>query len=182
MKVRRCMSVFFEPRETTRFDLGSLLSGGNGLVQTRCWYALAPQLAGELAARAAKNITPQQIAELEGILQQHQDAITKGDTDRIASLGHAFHRKINLTADSPRLARLLGSVVANLPNRFYATIEGHITTTQEEHPVLLEALRKRAGKRAKALMESHILDGAEHLIEELEQRGLWDADDEANAG
>ncbi|MDV7090753.1 GntR family transcriptional regulator [Rhodococcus opacus] len=132
-------------------------------------------LAGELAARAAKNITPQQITELEGILQQHQDAIAKGDTERIASLGHAFHRKINLTADSPRLARLLGSIVTNLPNRFYAPIEGHITTTQ-----LLEALRKHASKRAKTLMESHILDGADHLIEELEQRGLWDADDEAS--
>jgi hypothetical protein len=31
-------------------------------------------------------------------------------------------------------------------------------------------------------MESHILDGADHLIEGLEQRGLWDADDAANAG
>lgn len=48
--------------------------------------------------------------------------------------------------------------------------------------MLLEALRKHAGKKAKTLMESHILDGADHLIEELEQRGLWDADDEANAG
>ncbi|QSE86088.1 GntR family transcriptional regulator [Rhodococcus koreensis] len=138
------------------------------------------QLAGELAARAAKNITPQQITELEGTLQQHQDAIAQGDTERIASLGHAFHRKINLTADSPRLARILGSVVTNLPNRFYATIEGHLTTTQDAHPLLLEALRKHAGKKAKALMESHILDGADNLIEELEQRGLWDTDDEAN--
>ncbi|RZL81057.1 MAG: GntR family transcriptional regulator [Rhodococcus sp. (in: high G+C Gram-positive bacteria)] len=139
------------------------------------------QLAGELAARAAKNVTPQQIAELDGILQQHQEAIAQGDTERIASLGHAFHRKINLTADSPRLARILGSVVTNLPNRFYATIEGHLTTTQDAHPLLLEALRKHAGKKAKALMESHIVDGADHLIEELEQRGMWDTDDEADA-
>ncbi|BAH51067.1 GntR family transcriptional regulator [Rhodococcus opacus] len=140
------------------------------------------QLAGELATRAAKNITPQQIAELEAILEAHQDAITQGDTERIASLGHAFHRKINLAADSPRLARLLGSIVANLPNRFYATIEGHLGTTQKEHPLLLEALRKHSGKKAKTLMESHILDGADHLIEELDQRGLWETDSEANVG
>ncbi|WP_269792455.1 putative peptide maturation dehydrogenase [Stenotrophomonas sp. Iso1] len=48
MKVRRCTSVFFEPRESTHFDLSSLLSGGNGLAHTRCWFALAPHLAGEL--------------------------------------------------------------------------------------------------------------------------------------
>lgn len=54
MKVRRCMSVFFEPRETTQFDLGSLLSGGNGLAQTRRWFALAPHLAGELDVSEAE--------------------------------------------------------------------------------------------------------------------------------
>jgi DNA-binding GntR family transcriptional regulator len=140
------------------------------------------QLAGELAARAAKNITPQQIAELETILNDHQTAIAAGDKERIAYLGHAFHRRINLSADSPRLARLLNSVVTNLPNRFYATIEGHVATTQEEHPLLLDAMRKHAPKKARTLMETHIVDGANHLIEELEQRGLWDNDAAANAG
>ncbi|MGH8053830.1 MAG: putative peptide maturation dehydrogenase [Stenotrophomonas sp.] len=48
MKVRRCTSVFFEPRESSRFDLGSLLSGGNGVMRERCWVALAPHLDGEL--------------------------------------------------------------------------------------------------------------------------------------
>ncbi|MFC9835344.1 GntR family transcriptional regulator [Rhodococcus sp. NPDC127530] len=139
------------------------------------------QLAGELAARAARIITSHQITELETILHDHETAIAEGDEDRIASLGHAFHRKINLSADSPRLARLLGSLVTNLPNRFYASIEGHLTTTQDEHPLLLDALRKHAPKKARTLMESHIMDGADHLIEDLDQRGLWKTDAETGA-
>ena len=44
MKVRRCTAVVIEPRENCRFDLGDLLSGGNGLVRERRWLALAPHL------------------------------------------------------------------------------------------------------------------------------------------
>ncbi|MEN0137242.1 MAG: GntR family transcriptional regulator [Rhodococcus sp. (in: high G+C Gram-positive bacteria)] len=133
------------------------------------------QLAGELAARAARNITPDEIAQLEAILDEHQGAIAQGDNDRITSLGHAFHRRINLAAHSPRLARLLGSVVANLPNRFYAIIEGHLPTTQEDHPLLLDALRNHATEKARTLMEKHILDSADQLISGLERHGLWDS-------
>src|SRR5271165_4170608 len=69
------------------------------------------QLAGELAARAAKKITPERIARLEAILEQFEKAVAAGDEERIADLGHEFHREINLAADSHRLALLLGSVV-----------------------------------------------------------------------
>ncbi|RYE40156.1 MAG: GntR family transcriptional regulator [Hyphomicrobiales bacterium] len=139
-------------------------------------------LAGELAARASKNITAPELAELEGIHKEHADAIERGTADRVDALGHAFHRRINLSAASPRLTLLLSSVVTNLPNRFYGTIEGHLTTTQDAHAALLEAMRKRASKKAKSLMELHILDGADRLIEELQQRGLWEVDREASAG
>ncbi|MFD6061752.1 GntR family transcriptional regulator [Rhodococcus wratislaviensis] len=131
------------------------------------------QLAGELASRAAKRITRHQIDDLRMSLEEHQGAITRRDGDEIASRGHTFHRKINIAADSPRLARLLDSVVTNLPNRLYAAVDGHISTTEVDHPLLLDALSRRASNKARALMEAHILDGADHLIAELELRGLW---------
>ncbi|MBD0863135.1 GntR family transcriptional regulator [Gordonia sp. zg691] len=140
------------------------------------------QLAGELTARAAKNLTPAQLDALEAILISLEKAIEADDKDKIAQLGHSFHREINLAAESPRLARLLQTVTTNLPNRFYATIEGHVTTTREEHPAILEALRKRSSKKARQLMEAHILDGADHLIELLDERGLWSGQQDVEAG
>jgi DNA-binding GntR family transcriptional regulator len=131
------------------------------------------QLAGELAARAAKKITPERIARLDAILEQFDKAVAAGDEERIADLGHAFHREINLAADSHRLALLLGSVVKHLPNRFYASIEAQVAATHDEHPQLVEALRKHDARKARSLMERHILGSADHLIEILEQRGLW---------
>jgi len=131
------------------------------------------QLAKELAARAAKKITPERVARLDANLEELQKAVAVGDTDRIADLGHAFHREINLAADSQRLALLLGSVVNHLPNRFYASIEAQVAATRDEHPQIVEALRQHDARKARTLMEQHILASADHLIEILEQRGLW---------
>jgi DNA-binding GntR family transcriptional regulator len=138
------------------------------------------QLGGELAARAAKNRTPEQLNRMEAILGYYEKAIADADTEKIAQLGHLFHREINLAADSHRLALLLGSVVKHLPNRFYATIEGQVEGAHTEHPMILAALRKRDARKSRSLMQQHILEGADHLIDTLENRGLW-AESEAPA-
>ncbi|MFD7179693.1 GntR family transcriptional regulator [Streptomyces sp. NPDC059904] len=136
-------------------------------------FWIQAQLASELAARAAKRITPQQVARVEAILAEHEKAIEVGNEAGIADLGHVFHREINLAADSHRLTMLLNSAVQHVPNRFYATIEGQVAATRKEHPLLLDALRRGRADEAKALMERHIIQGATHLIDALEQRGMW---------
>jgi len=134
------------------------------------------QLSGELAARAAKHITPAQLGILAEITAQFEHASAAGDQDLIATLGHRFHREINLAARSDRLALLLGSVAKQLPNRFYASIEGQVASTRNEHPALLEALRDGNARAARTIMANHVLASADHLIAGLEQRGLWASD------
>jgi DNA-binding GntR family transcriptional regulator len=131
------------------------------------------QLAGELAARAAKVITPEQIAGLEAIDAEHAETVEIGDRSRIDDLGRAFHRTINLAADSRRLAFLLGSAVRQLPNRFYSLIEGEREETRVDHPALIEALRGHQAHKARTIMEGHILGRADQLIKVLDDRGLW---------
>ena len=132
------------------------------------------QLAKEIAARAAKKITPEQVASLEANLEEFSDAVAAGDRERIADLGYSFHRQINLAADSHRLALLLGSVVDHLPNRFYASIEEQVSATGDEHPLLVAAMRRHDVRKARSLMEHHIMASADHLVDILEERGLWD--------
>lgn len=130
-------------------------------------------LAGELAARAAEQITPEQLARLDALVPKYGEAIDAKDDEAIASLGHAFHREVNLAANSYRLALLLGAVVKHLPNRFYATIEGQVDATHHEHPEIVEALRQGDATLARSIMEKHIAQGADRLIETLEHRGMW---------
>ena len=140
------------------------------------------QLASELIGRAAQKIGPDQLARLENNIKQYEGAVGAGDKERLADLGHQFHREVNLAADSIRLALLLGSVVKQLPNRFYAQIEGQVDNTREDHPLLLAALRKRDTRKARKVMHEHIITGADLLIESLERRGMWADEKDQTAG
>lgn len=131
------------------------------------------QLAAELAARAAKQLTPQRIDRIEEINDEFERAVKAGDQDGITDFGHRFHREINLAADSRRLALLLRSIVRHLPNRFYASIEGQLGATRNDHVELIEALRARKARKARAITERHILDGADGVMAMLSERGLW---------
>jgi DNA-binding GntR family transcriptional regulator len=137
------------------------------------------QLSGELAARAAKKANPLQIAKLESLLESYERASSSINTEDMARLGIEFHREVNRAADSPRLALLTASIVAQLPRRFYAAIEGQFTVTHDEHPRLLDALRAGNTRKARSVMEQHILGGADRLIPSLAKRGLWDQDESA---
>ncbi|RDI55974.1 GntR family transcriptional regulator [Nocardia mexicana] len=135
-------------------------------------------LAGELAARAAKSISTTQLDHLADVTARHAAAVESGkDPALVVQLGHEFHRTINLAADSRRLAMLLRSIVRQLPDRFYNDIEGHGTEALQEHPAILEALRKRRGKAASTLMRDHIMAGADELVAMLENQGLWSDED-----
>lgn len=65
---------------------------------------------GELAARAAINIGAAQLAELQQIQAQLEEAYAADDDERTVRLNHEFHRAINLAADSPRLSQLISQI------------------------------------------------------------------------
>jgi DNA-binding GntR family transcriptional regulator len=139
------------------------------------------QLGGELAARAARNMTPKLLTRLQECIEQYELAIRAGDKESIAELGHQFHREVNLAADSHRLALLQGAIVKQLPNKFYATIEGQVASARAEHPLLLAAFRKKNARQARLIMERHTQEGADHLIETLEKHGMWSLSDRGAA-
>lgn len=131
-------------------------------------------LAGELAARAAKRATEEQIDRMEAINAEYVRLAELGDNEALIDLGHIFHREVNVAGNSPRLARLLGTVVKQLPNRFYAAIDGQISDSQEEHPLIVEAIKSKNANMARKLIEVHISGAADRLIDMLNERGLWD--------
>ncbi|MFD9667704.1 GntR family transcriptional regulator [Rhodococcus sp. NPDC059968] len=135
-------------------------------------------LAGELAYRVAREISAEQLKHLSDVVEQHHQAVDAGDKEKVIALGHEFHRTINLASDSRRLATLLGSIVQQLPNRFYNSIEGRVDCVLHDHPAILEALKKRRVKIASSLMREHILRGADRFIASLESQGMWAAEEE----
>lgn len=136
-------------------------------------------IAAELAARAAQKMGKDDHAHLQELIDEHKKAYQAQDEDRVVRLGHHFHRAINLAADSPRLALLLGSLTKQLPNRFYASIEGQLEETFEYHPIILDAIRMKDADAVRSLMYRHIMGGGDHLVESLERNGAWGGSAEA---
>ncbi len=142
-------------------------------------FWIQAKLAGELASRAAKRITPGEITELEQCIREDEAAYQFGDEERIGRTGERFHRRVNRAAHSPRLARVLTTVAQHMPARFYASLEGHVEATHEDHHKILEALREGNSRQARKLAEGHILESTDHLIDLMRKRGLWAVEDSA---
>jgi DNA-binding GntR family transcriptional regulator len=178
-----------------REGLLALQSEGFVRLQPRRGFVVAPfsaqdvhdlfwaqaQLAGELAARAAVNMTPEQLKGLMAVHKLHGEAMAEGDLERVSELGHEFHRHINRAADSYRLALLLKSIVKQLPSEFYIHIEGQLEATVKKHRRLVTALRKGEAEKARTLMEEHVIEGADYLIKTLKQRGIFAAQEDRAA-
>jgi DNA-binding GntR family transcriptional regulator len=130
------------------------------------------QLAGELAARAAKRITENELAQLSEVQRQSEAAIRSGNVALIGELGPQFHRIINHAARSERLARLLGSLVKQLPGDFYASLEAHGDTSAHAHADIFAAISQRDAKRARRLIMNHFTDSSNVVIKMLEDRRL----------
>ncbi|MGU3498661.1 GntR family transcriptional regulator [Mycobacterium sp. C31M] len=132
-------------------------------------------IAGKLAARAAKRISDADIERLEQLNADHRRAVKAGDAATLERLGHEFHRLINRSADSHRLAMLLGTIVRYLPNRFYAAFSDQVDATVDIHPEIVDALRTRDARSARILMRDHILQEGEFVVQNLDKLGTFAA-------
>jgi DNA-binding GntR family transcriptional regulator len=127
---------------------------------------------GELAARAAINITDEQVRELKQIQAELEEAYAGDDTERTVRLNHEFHRAINVAADSPKLAQLMSQITRYAPESVFPAIEGWPEQSIKDHRRILSALKKHDQELARAAMSEHLAAGAIPLIDHLTARGV----------
>jgi len=127
---------------------------------------------GELAARAALNITDDQLRELKEIQAQLEEAYAGDDHERTVRLNHEFHRAINVAAESPKLAQVMLQITRYAPESVFPTIEGWPSQSMRDHRRILSALKKHDDKLARAAMSEHLAAGAVPLIGHLIARGV----------
>jgi DNA-binding GntR family transcriptional regulator len=136
----------------------------------RDMFLVQSMVAGELAARAASNATPELIARMQRIHDDLIAAAKRDDLAKLEELNHAFHREINLAADAPRLAWVIKLVARYAPSRFYASINGWPETTVHDHNGLLEAIAKGDAEMARAEMVEHVRRAGEQLASHVDAR------------
>ena len=136
-------------------------------------FELQARLAGELAARAVKRVTKEDLVTLGEVNRQLQEAVRVQDAERIEFLEFHFHRTLNLIADSRKLANVLRSAAQYLPRRFYTADAHWRHAVDSDHKRLLAALRAGDPEKARAAIEAHVLDGRARLIAHLDEVGFW---------
>jgi DNA-binding GntR family transcriptional regulator len=127
---------------------------------------------GELAARAALNITDEQVRELKQIQAELEEAYAGDDTERTVRLNHEFHRAINVAADSPKLAQLMLQITRYAPESVFPAIEGWPEQSIKDHRRILSALKRHDEGLARTAMSEHLAAGAIPLIDHLTARGV----------
>ncbi|UKA55242.1 GntR family transcriptional regulator [Arthrobacter sp. FW305-BF8] len=127
-------------------------------------------IGGELAARAAAKATERDVAELEALHHELIAAAARNDHERLEEKNHAFHREINLLADSRKIIWLLGLVTRYVPRQFYSSIPGWPRATMDDHAELLKGIKAKDPAATRVAMHQHIVHSGELLAAHFDAR------------
>jgi DNA-binding GntR family transcriptional regulator len=137
-------------------------------------YDLRVVLEGYAAETAAKEASPEQIAEIEALARKMAAAVddrsAPPDVDQVAQMNNEFHKLIVAAAASSRLEAALSSIVeAPLVLRTFRRYSPEeLRRSLGQHLELVEAIRARDALWARSVMASHILAGRNALLQSLE--------------
>ena len=129
-------------------------------------------IGGELAARAAANITDDQLAELKDIQSQLERAYEQDDHEGAVRLNHEWHRAVNVAADSPKLSQLMGQITRYAPESVFPVVEGWPARSIKDHRRVLAALARRDEQRARTAMSEHFIAGVAPMVQHLAHNGV----------
>lgn len=106
----------------------------------------------------APKITPEQILELEAIVDGMEPAYRRQDVDDFYPRNVLFHKRIVEMSGSLKLLALYQNVIneVHLVSRLGIQREGGRLTKNAEHRAIVAALRKHDAVRAETLMNKHI--------------------------
>ena len=134
------------------------------------FYDISSVLRGLAARKAAYNITPREIKQLQEIILQSEQSLKEGSLKEIFKLNKKFHQTIEKSSNNKELLFLLDNLYKRSRERFSEILSRKKRQKKsiEEHKVILEALIKRDEELAEQLMRKHIENGKEDLLQQIE--------------
>ncbi len=120
-----------------------------------------------LAARAATHVSPEEIAEMEEILQRQAK---KQDQGEVASAEDAeFHYSVALASGNSVVLKVIDIIMDLLRDTRERSlqVEGRSQRSLAGHRRILAAIKRRDAEAAKAAMRRHIEDVEEIVLEKL---------------
>ena len=119
-------------------------------------FHLIGVLESDAAAALAGAITPEQLAELQAIHAELEEAV--GDRDTFFAVNERFHRRVLELADNRWRVQMVADLrkLMKLARHQSLFKQGRIDASLKEHRRVLAALKARDPERARAAMAHHI--------------------------
>ncbi|MFH5877266.1 FCD domain-containing protein [Arthrobacter sp. NA-172] len=110
------------------------------------------------------------MAELEALHHELSAAAARNNHELLEEKNHAFHREINLMANSRKTVWVLGLVTRYVPRQFYSSIPGWPQATMDDHAELLKGIQAHDPEATRAAMHQHIVHSGELLAAHFDER------------
>lgn len=134
-------------------------------------YEIRARLEGLCAKWAAKNITQEQLDQLEENIYLFDFYAKKKNYDHLLELDNKFHEVLYEASSSHMLLHVLSDFhhYVQRVRKITLAMPERVIKSNEEHQLILEALKKHDEKKAEQLAENHML----YTIENMDAYG-WD--------
>lgn len=121
-------------------------------------YFVREVLEGLSARLAAVRATPEQLRQLQALVEEMNNVTDTSDPAIMAELNHRFHAEMRRIAGNPYLDRFL-TQIEHAVRRFGRTTfsyAGRTETTRQEHAAIVEAIIAHDPESAEALAAEHM--------------------------
>ncbi|MEO1192875.1 MAG: GntR family transcriptional regulator [Pseudomonadota bacterium] len=129
-------------------------------------YELRACLEGDLAERAAKQLTPRHLEAMEDALAAYEAALGAEEIANWGTLNWAFHHALLQAAERPLWMQELRGLTERTERyvRLQLALTGMLTKAQEDHRKILELARAGKGKALGQAMRGHIEEAGKSLV------------------
>ncbi len=113
---------------------------------------------GMCAAKAAENITADEIVELKQLREGMISAVDAGDVFRYAELHQSLHRRIRQISGQLTADKILDRLNAQMVRHRFKLVmhPGRVDVSLPEHVAIVDAVCAREPERAESVMREHL--------------------------
>jgi DNA-binding GntR family transcriptional regulator len=133
-------------------------------------FGIRSALESYAAYLATLHMAPDKISILEKKLKESEDALEKGDDDKVVQLHNEFYDLLYKSCRSKKLAEMIDSF-RDYFYRYRSALlrtENGLTYTNQYHRQMLEAMRKKNPRLAERLVRTHLAREKELVRKEIE--------------
>jgi DNA-binding GntR family transcriptional regulator len=132
-------------------------------------FGIRSVLEAYAARLAAENYQGTDLAPLEEKMDEFKKCLETKDADQLQKINTQFHDLLYSLSKSPKLIKMINQLRAQI-SRFRQIIlkqEEYAHKSNDDHAKMIEAIKKRDGKKAEQLVRQHIIKGKDAVLNQL---------------